>query len=136
MEKAISIYVGCALKHAPEEYKEQIRLLKQKLATIKGLHVLEFVENQKATPHEIYRNDISHCVMNCDLMVADFSFPSLGLGYEVATMIEKRNKLVIGFAHKNAVVSSLILGIPNENFSFQYYSEINEIFDYIKRLIL
>jgi hypothetical protein len=135
MDKNISIYVGCALKHAPEEYKESIKKLKNKLSSIKNVKILEFVVRHDATPKEIYENDIIDCVMNCDLMIADFSHPSLGLGYEVATMLETRNKPVLGFANKNAIVSSLILGIQNKNFSFQTYSDINEVFDISKKLI-
>jgi hypothetical protein len=132
MNKSISIYFGCALKHAPEDYKESIRSLKDKLSTLEGIEILEFVVKPGATPKEVYENDITQHVMNCDLMIADFSHPSLGLGYEVATMIEKRNKTVIGFAHKDAKVSSLILGIQNKNFSFQTYSDMSEIFDLVK----
>jgi len=125
----MKIYVGCALKNAPEEYKEYIASFKEKLRSIEGVTILDFINNPNATPKEIYRNDIHGCVADCDLMIADFSHPSLGLGYEVSTMLEKRNMPVIGIAHKDAIVSFLILGIINDNFSYDTYGSVAEMFE-------
>lgn len=135
MSRPLSIYVGCALKHATEEYKDSIRLLKDRLSELDNVKVLEFVVNQNATPREIYENDIEGCVASCDFMIAEFSYPSTGLGYEVSVMIEKLNKPVFGFAHKDAVVSSLIVGIKNKNFSFCTYSDMDEVLDIVKEKI-
>lgn len=135
MKTSLRIYIGCALKHAPQVYKDEIFALKQQLATLPFVEILEFVTNPHSTPTKVYHNDIIHCVMNCDLMVADFSYPSLGLGYEVATMLEVRKKPVLGFAHTNAIVSSLILGIPHANFTFSRYERMLDIAPIIQRAI-
>ncbi|HKK54530.1 MAG TPA: hypothetical protein VJ926_03360 [Patescibacteria group bacterium] len=41
MKTIVSLYVGCALTHASEEFKEEVQLLKERLKKVS--HVLEFI---------------------------------------------------------------------------------------------
>ncbi|MCD8495067.1 MAG: hypothetical protein LRY41_03485 [Candidatus Pacebacteria bacterium] len=130
----MKIYVGCALKHAPKEYKVAIANLKKDLAQLPHVEILEFVTTE-AAPQEIYTNDIIDCVMTCDIMIAECSHPSLGLGYEIATMIEKRRKPVLIYAHADALVSGLILGAPQEYASCTRYVDISEIVEHVREYV-
>jgi hypothetical protein len=69
-------------------------------------------------------------------MIAVCDYASNGLGYEMATMIEKHGKPVLAVAHKNAVVSRLILGIDSSCFEFVRYDNLDEVYclleDFVK----
>ncbi len=124
MEK-LKIYVGCALKHASLEYKQRIALFKEQLPKHLNCEILEFVTESDATPKEVYNNDIGGCVKECHLMVADVTHPSLGLGYETGTIVEKYKKPVLFLAETGSLVSKVILGVPNAE--IHDYESIDEM---------
>lgn len=74
------IYVGCALKHAPEEFKQGVKRLKELLA--KEHTILEFVLDPNASDEEVFLTDIGN-VEKCDLFLAITDLPSSGLGLEL-----------------------------------------------------
>lgn len=86
MKRDITIYVGAAITYASDEYKADIQLFKDELKKIPGVTVLEFCpsipgERQSPlSPKEVYQNDILDCVGVADLIIAEVSLPSLGLG--------------------------------------------------------
>jgi dTMP kinase len=124
--KKLKIYVSCALKHASESYKNMIAEFKKRLAAETGHEILEFVTNpDQKTPEEIYDNDIPKCVMISDVIIADLTHPSTGLGYEMATKIELQMGRVIGLAKEGTEISKFILGVPN--FSVRYYQGLDEM---------
>lgn len=113
-----------------------ISKIKKKLN--KSFEVVEFLYNGKnlrVTPHEVYKHDIKNCVMQADCMLAICDFASLGLGYEIATTIEKRGLPVLAVAHKDSVVSRLIRGIDHKNFQFHYYDSVDDIIEKTMKLL-
>lgn len=123
--KKLKIYVGYALKHASLEFKQRIALFKEQLPKHLNCEILEFVTNIDSTPKEVYENDIEGCVRECHLMVADVTHPSLGLGYEAGTIIEKYNKPILFLAESGASVSKIILGTKNaELYSYESIDEM------------
>jgi hypothetical protein len=130
MEKR-KVYVACALTYAPQDFVEGIKILKEKLS--EKFEVLDFV-GTGGEPKEIYEWDIHHCVKNADIIIALCDFPSIGLGYEMATMLEKYNKPVFAFAHNDAKVTKLVLGIQHPAFIFNRFEHMNEIMDHISLL--
>ena len=81
------------------------------------------------TPQEIYDYDIRKCVMKTDYMLAICDYPSIGLGYEMATCVEKRGIPVLAIAHKGQTVGRIIRGIDHKNFHFIYYDSVDEIIE-------
>ena len=63
---------------------------------------------QVVDPAEVYRRDIEW-IEECDALVAEVSTPSHGVGYEIATALE-RGKPVLCCARQTARVSKMILG--------------------------
>lgn len=125
------VYVGCALMNLPPEEKEaflaRINELKSGLRS-RGYDVIEFLYSLgNGTPEEIYTYDIHQCVGSADAMLAVCDYPSLGLGYEMATAIEKRGIPVLAVAHESSKVSSLIQGITHPNFTFERYGSLDEV---------
>ncbi len=126
----LRLYLGCALIDAPDDFLEKIVAFRTKLRDT--FEVLDFVNPGTGTSTEVYRNDIHKQIANCHLMIAVCDYASNGLGYEMATMIEKHGKPVLAVAHKNSRVSRLILGIDNSCFEFARYDNIDEAYVLLK----
>lgn len=125
------IYFGCALTHAPEEFKQKVRELKGKLRALPGVEVLEFVGEKPGTPHEVYVHDIIECVGCCDLMVAICDFPSIGLGWEMGTQVA-RGKPLLAFGHVGSKITRLILDPQLPIYRFYRYETLDEIVGKVK----
>lgn len=142
MEK-VRVYIGCGLTHAPEEYRQQIIQFKDRLRAIEWIEVLDFVTKNSTSelpdPLHIYHNDIHECVGTAHAMIADLSYPSTGLGWELGTCIEKHQIRVIMCAHRDAVVSHLPIGAALRHDTLasfdRYEKSISDLFDFcIKEL--
>ena len=130
------LYVGCALNNVPKDKQDFLLMIPEIKEKLKNdFEILEFrssvhdfINNTHTfSPKEIYEFDIKDSVMNADVMLAICDYPSLGLGYEMATAIEKRGIPVLALAHENSSVSKLILGINHPNFHFIRYKTTEEI---------
>lgn len=123
----IKIYVGCAIKHAPSEFVRQVKGFREELEKHPRFEVLKFLG--RGSPEEIFEWDIKRCVDQADVMVAIVDLPSTGLGYEMATHYEKNGRPLLVVAHRDAVVSGLILGIHGgvASFEFHRYSHISRV---------
>ncbi len=130
--KKIIVYVGCALTYAEEEFKRSIELLKFTLKSMDNVTVLEFVGLVNGTSVDVYEHDIHNCVEKCDLFIAECSYPSIGLGWELGTAVEKDKKHVLAVAKDGIKVTRLVLGAEcerNLNYSFKTYSYFGELLD-------
>lgn len=116
------VYVACSLTHAPKKFVGQVEKFKEKLESI--CDVLHFVGISDDTPHDTYLYDVKKCVYGCDLLVAICDYPSTGLGYEMATQVEKRKKPVLAVAHKNSLVTKLILDPKKAGYEFHRYENL------------
>ncbi len=65
-------------------------------------------------PEVVFRRDI-RLLNSSDALIADVSNPSLGVGYEICSAIERGNP-VMAFAWKDVRVSKLIEGNPDLKF--------------------
>jgi hypothetical protein len=126
------VYVGCALTTLPNERREEflkmIDDLKSELR--KNYEVLEFIgiaDPLKETPLQVYRYDVHECVLKADYMIAICDYPALGLGYEIATAVEKQGIPVVAVAHKNISITRLIRGIDHPKFAFYQYETLGDI---------
>ncbi len=131
------LYIGCALTNLPldkkVEFLRTIREVKNSLSEF--FEVMEFLgvdDASQASPPEVYNFDIKECVMKADCMLAICDFPSLGLGYEIATAVEKRGIPVLAMAHKDSEVTRLIRGITHPDFAFERYNSTEEIINATK----
>jgi hypothetical protein len=125
------LYIGCAILNLSnierKEFFEKLEALKNKLKN--RFDILDFVMDKDATPKEVYTHDIKGNVAIADFMLAICDGASTGMGYEMATAIEKRGIPVLAVALKGNKVSKIVLGIQNENFSFQIYEKFEDIAD-------
>jgi hypothetical protein len=122
----IKVYVGCAIKHAPPEFVEQIKAFRDELEKYPRFKVLKFLG--RGTPHDIFTWDIRECVDSADVMIAFADLPSTGLGYEMATHFEKNKRPLLVVAHEDATVSGLVLGIHGDaHFEFARYKHLSQV---------
>jgi hypothetical protein len=118
----ISLYVGCSLTHAPESFRASVEAFKDTLR--QHYEIMDFLGLVAGTAQDVYAWDIKQCVEGCALFVAICDIPSIGLGYEIATAVEKLHKPVLALAHENASVTRLIQGIDEANFTFRRYQDL------------
>lgn len=132
--RTIKIYVGCALTQAPALFAESITHLKNELRRlVPDCEVFEFVGLEKGTETDVYEWDIHRCVGTCDLFVAICDFPSIGLGYEMGTAVEKQSTPTLAFAHRDSKITRLIKGINKPCYQLYRYAEIEKIIPIIER---
>ena len=131
------LYIGCALRNIPVDKRKILRdmIVKIKKELSNHFEILEFLgvddlgTDRPFSPREIYNFDIKKNLMKTDYFLAICDYPSLGLGYEIATAIEKRGIPVLAVAHKDSQVTRVIMGIDHKNFHFYNYNSVDEIIE-------
>jgi len=86
-------------------------------------------------PREIFERDIEH-LEETDVVVADISYPSTGVGFEIAYGL-LNNKYVISICRKDRInkASALVRGITWKNFQLLTYNDPLEIADEIDKIV-
>lgn len=129
MKSKLVLYLGCALTHASEEFKQEVALLKERLKEV--CIVLEFIGLVDGTSQDVYHHDINNCVRGSDLFVAICDQASIGLGYELAVQVEDRKMPALAVAQVDAKVTRLVLGISQPNFEFKRYIDFDDLYHII-----
>lgn len=128
MNKNLKIYFGGSIKGGRskvEDYKKIVDYLKT-VGTVLDEHVAD--SNLKSTgetigPVEIYKRDVNW-INKCDILIAEVTVPSLGVGYEIG-YAESLNKKIICLYQANENLSAMIKG--NENITQISYNNIDEL---------
>ncbi len=125
MDSKLKLYISTSLTWAEPEYTEKIKTFKDSL---KGEYeVMEFLGLGTGSPQEVYERDIQECIAGCDLVLAFCDYPSIGLGYELGTAVEKYSKPVLAVAQIESKVTRLIEGVTHPMYNFARYSDISEV---------
>ncbi|MEM0119471.1 MAG: nucleoside 2-deoxyribosyltransferase [Thermofilaceae archaeon] len=78
------------------------------------------------TPEEVYERDVK-LLEEADALVAEVSYPSLGVGFEIAYALLKGKRVIaLCLESRLAETSALIRGIRSPNFKFVNYSGIED----------
>jgi hypothetical protein len=115
------LYVGCALKHAPQDFIDKVLGLKEILRN--EFQILDFL-GFTGDSDEVFTHDMEQ-VNSCEGMVAICDLPSTGLGMEIAFVLS-RGQPVFAFAHCDTEVSNMVLGVNLPGYSFHRYSNLEE----------
>ena len=83
------------------------------------------------TPEYIYTRDVNW-LNECDIVIAEVSLPSLGVGYELA-YAENIGKKVICMYEQSRNVSRMIRG--NKNFEMIPYTNVEELLNELKKIL-
>ncbi|MDE2041192.1 MAG: hypothetical protein KGI59_02325 [Patescibacteria group bacterium] len=137
----MKIYIGSAVQNLSElDYREitrKITWLKEELVK-RGYEVLNYkgIRDRSATPRETYKWDYANC-MACHAFIAIALQPSIGLGMEIVTCLERCDEqdwkpdpaFVFATAAKDTNVSKLLEGWEHWAFTFRRFKTFEDIPD-------
>jgi len=87
---------------------------------------------------DVYARDV-HWITECDLLLAEVSTPSHGVGYEIGYALSLGKK-VLCLYRKGRKVSKMILGNPHPQLTVHSYETadqaVNMLFDYLEKLAI
>ena len=78
----------------------------------------------------IYKRDYKW-LLECDVMIAEVSIPSLGVGYEIAVAVEKGKKVLCLYSKRHSKkLSGMIAGCPHlKVIEYKDFEEIKKAID-------
>ncbi len=118
-----SVYVAGSLRHVPREWwgvYEKIGKLVESVGltahvphidTVSALNLNKAIEEwdlESSQRRDIYRKNLE-VIRDAELIIAEITNPSTGTGIEIGFALEL-NKKIICLAHKNAAITSMVLG--------------------------
>jgi 2'-deoxynucleoside 5'-phosphate N-hydrolase len=126
----MNVYFACSITGGRQDelaYQRLVATLQElghhvptaQLASSEAIH-LESV----ATPEDVYVRDVGW-IKNCDLLVAEVSTPSHGVGYEIAFALSLEKK-VFCLHRQGGKVSKMILGNPDPQLTVRAYTSIEQ----------
>ena len=117
-------------------YKEIINYLKEKGHIVLTEHVgdmsLSILENDRDKDKEIYERDIDF-MKKSDILIAECTCPSLGVGYELAYSEKLNIKSYIFYNKSKTQLSAMLTGDPF--FKIYGYTSKEEIFNQIDKIL-
>lgn len=119
-----------------ETYKNIVAYLKNQGHQVLTDHIIidnifDFENNLK--PHEIYERDIRF-LNECDVLIAEVSNPSLGVGFEICYALE-HNIPALCIYQSGIFVSRMIIGNTSELLSLGEYNDKESMYQKIDEFI-
>jgi len=135
----LNVYFSCSItggRSQQQVYAEIVNFLINEGHEVPTAHLAseDVVEKEiTADALTVYRRDIGW-VRGCDVLVAEVSTPSHGVGYEIAAALYEGKPVLCCF-EKNRTISKMILGNNEPGIQVFVYSSINELKNEIKRFL-
>lgn len=122
------IYFSCSVRggRQKEKFYEKVVQELKKYGNVLNEEIAKSnleVEEIYNTPEQIYNKDIG-LIKRCDIVFAEVTVPSLGVGYELA-YVEKMKKKVVCIKESNKEISAMIIG--NKNFKMINYNSMEDL---------
>ena len=132
----MNIYFACSITGGREDepiYQQIVAALQAEghevpTALLAGSDVFELEGN--ADPVTVYKRDTGW-IEGCDLLVAEVTVPSLGVGYEIGRAIEMKKPVLCLFQEGSDYnISAMISGSEGvEMFYYRKLDDVKEAFD-------
>jgi 2'-deoxynucleoside 5'-phosphate N-hydrolase len=136
----MKIYFACSISGGRKDEKAYQYLVKSLLemgVDVPTAHIaetgIEIIDGQE-NPQDIYQRDVNW-IEESDLLVAEVSTPSHGVGYEVGYAL-LLGKPVLCLYDQEAVVSKMITGNPHPLLSVRPYQDLQEADDILRTYLL
>lgn len=124
----MKVYFASSITQASEDLKPLIAELQNRLK--QEFELFEFYGHKPGPALDMYLfNKVR--IDSCDLVVAEVSQPSLGVGYEIGYALSQGKK-VVAFALENIIISRMITGNPNPNLKFSRYKVPDDVINILK----
>ncbi|MBK8620135.1 MAG: nucleoside 2-deoxyribosyltransferase [Anaerolineales bacterium] len=126
----MNIYFACSITGGREfesTYQEIVAALIKDGHQIPTSHLVlsDVMENERElTPEEVYERDVNW-IKNCDVLIAEVSTPSHGVGYEIGFALNI-GKPVLCMHQKERKVSKMITGNQDAALVIQAYETVEE----------
>ena len=126
----MNIYFACSITGGREfesSYQEIVAALTADGHEIPTFHLVQsdVMQNESSlTPREVYERDTAW-IKNCDVLIAEVSAPSHGVGYEIGFALNL-GKPVLCLHQQGLRVSKMITGNPNPALYIRPYTDVKE----------
>ena len=127
-----SIYGG---RQKLDTYKKLINELK-KYGEVLNEEIADddiLINEQKSTDYEVFEN-LEQELNEADIIFAEFTVPSLGVGYEIG-YADSHNKKIIGIYDKNVVSKITTMLRGNKRLKIIPYTDINKIISNLENIL-
>ena len=121
----MNIYFACSITGGREfepVYQAIVRALTEDQHVVPTAHLAEadvMALEAVIDPQEVYARDVAW-IRACDVLIAEVSMPSHGVGYEIAFSLGL-GKPVLALYQKQRRISKMISGNPDPNLSVKSY---------------
>jgi len=135
----LNIYFSCSITGGRAQqkiYAEIVRYLLEKGHEVPTAHLAsnDVIEKEIIADAEtVYRRDIGW-VRGCDVMVAEVSTPSHGVGYEIAAALYEGKPIFCCYL-KNLTVSKMITGNFEAGMQTYVYETITDLLPAIEKFL-
>lgn len=136
----MNIYFACSITGGREfesTYQQIVAALSADGHKIPTSHLAqsEVTENEGIlTPQYVYERDVNW-IKNCDVLIAEVSVPSHGVGYEIGFALNI-GKPVLCLFQKERKVSKMITGNSDPAISTKEYSNVGEAISQARSFLL
>ena len=126
----MNVYFACSITGGREfesTYQEIVTALTADGHEIPTSHLVksEALKNERdLEPSDVYERDVNW-IKNCDVLIAEVSVPSHGVGYEIGFALNT-GKAVLCLHQKDKKVSKMISGNSDPALRVNAYSDTNE----------
>jgi len=132
----MNIYFACSISGGREfeaAYQEIVAALTADGHEIPTSHLVQsdVMENErKLTPQEVYERDVNW-IKNCDVLIAEVSTPSHGVGYEIGYALQI-GKPVLCIHQRERRVSKMITGNQDAALTTLAYTNVDEAISQVR----
>jgi hypothetical protein len=132
----MNIYFACSITGGREfeaAYQEIVAALTADGHQIPTSHLAQsdVMDNERElTPQNVYDRD-TNWIKNCDVLIAEVSVPSHGVGYEIAFALNIK-KTVLCIYQKDRRVSKMITGNSDGLLSVRAYANVKEAISQVR----
>lgn len=133
----MKIYFAGAIRGGREkvyDYQKMVKQFEKCGGEVLTKHVADpnlSIKGEKLSFKEIYERDIKW-LEECDIVFADITIASLGVGYEIS-YAENLEKKIYAIYEKGANVSGFLRG--DEKIEFLAYESLDEVIDFINEIM-
>jgi len=135
----MNIYFACSITGGREfeaVYQSMVRALTEAAHEVPTAHLAESgvpAVEALIAPSEVYARDVAW-IRQCDVLIAEVSVPSHGVGYEVGFALGL-GKRVLALYREGRKVSKMISGNPDQNLSVCCYRTVEEAIQQIEKFL-
>lgn len=135
----MNIYFACSITGGREfeaVYQSIVRALTEAGHEVPTAHLADSgvpALEAMIAPSEVYARDVAW-IRNCDVLIAEVSVPSHGVGYEIGFALGL-GKPVLALYREDRKVSKMITGNPDPNLTLCCYHTVKEAVSEIEKFL-